>query len=143
MSGSAIVFERDGRALTTSRIVAEHLEKQHFELCLDILDMKAKLEEAESGIDFRTRNFEQARYIDSNDAAIEYLITKDGFVLLSMMYTGVKAMQVRIDYINAFNKLELVLRERDRPSEHALAKAIELLTQINDKLARQVDITIG
>ena len=39
-----------------------------------------------------------------------YNITRDGFVLLAMGFTGPKAMRFKIAYISAFNKMEEALR---------------------------------
>lgn len=35
-----------------------------------------------------------------------YVMTKDGFTLLAMGYTGELAMKFKEDYISAFNKME-------------------------------------
>jgi Rha family phage regulatory protein len=41
-----------------------------------------------------------------------YEMTKDGFTLLVMGYTGAKAMQFKVAYINAFNEMEHQLAKR-------------------------------
>lgn len=61
--------------------------------------------------DFRNGNFAEPSYINSqNKKQPMYQITKDGFVLLVMGYTGEKAMKFKEDYIKAFNKMENELR---------------------------------
>jgi hypothetical protein len=42
-----------------------------------------------------------------------YLITKDGFVFLVMGYRGKKAAELKEKYIEAFNKMERVLNEKN------------------------------
>lgn len=56
--------------------------------------------------EFSAHNFVLAKYTDPmNREQSEYLMTKDGFMLLVMGYTGEKAMQIKIAYINAFNAM--------------------------------------
>jgi len=104
----AIVFEQGGRPTTTSRNVAEAFEKRHNDVLRDIRAVMR-----DTGEDFNLRNFAQIDYTDAKGRAYpEYLITKDGFTLLVMGYTGAKAMQFKVAYINAFNKMEAALQER-------------------------------
>ena len=56
---------------------------------------------------FGLLNFEESSYINSqNKEQPEYLITRDGFTLLAMGFTGAKAMQWKIKYAEAFNTME-------------------------------------
>src|SRR5690625_4303958 len=41
----------------------------------------------------------------------QYLMNRDGFALLVMGFTGRKAMQFKMKYINAFNQMEKVLKQ--------------------------------
>lgn len=50
-------------------------------------------------------------YVDSmNRPQEEYLITKDGFTLLVMGFTGASALKWKIKYIQAFNEMEQSLK---------------------------------
>jgi phage regulator Rha-like protein len=40
----------------------------------------------------------------------EYLLTRDGFSLVVMGFTGQKALQWKLKYIEAFNKMEAQLK---------------------------------
>lgn len=101
----------NGKAVTTSRKVAEFFEKQH----KHILEAIRKLEIPE---DYRQPNFRPSVYEQPNPSGgkpiqqPEYLITKDGFVLLTMGFTGKKAMQFKIAYIEAFNAMEEQLKQK-------------------------------
>lgn len=54
---------------------------------------------------FTRLNFQPISYIDSmNREKPEYLMTRDGFTLLAMGFTGTKAMQWKIKYAEAFEK---------------------------------------
>ncbi|EHL70238.1 rha family phage regulatory protein [Synergistes sp. 3_1_syn1] len=56
---------------------------------------------------FGLLNFEESSYINSqNKEQPEYLMTRDGFTLLAMGFTGAKAMQWKIKYAEAFNTME-------------------------------------
>ena len=128
MSELAIVFERDGRPLTTSRNVAEHFGKQHKNVIRDIQNIVCDV-----GDDFNRLNFELVDYRDAKgESRPEYLITKDGFTLLAMGYTGAKAMQFKVAYINAFNKMEAALQERAAlpPPPTALEAKLDVLISL-------------
>ena len=45
-----------------------------------------------------------------------YYMNKDGFTLLAMGFTGKKAMQFKLDYIQAFNQMEKVIQENNLDS---------------------------
>lgn len=100
----------DGKAVTTSRQVAEVFEKQH----KDVLRAIRDLEIPES---YRERNFALTVYEQPNPSGgkpiehPEYLITRDGFTLLAMGFTGKRAMAFKIAYIEAFNAMEKELSE--------------------------------
>ena len=47
-----------------------------------------------------------------------YLLTRDGFSLLVMGFTGKEALAWKILYIQAFNEMETVLREKFVSAEH-------------------------
>lgn len=42
----------------------------------------------------------------------EYLVTRDGFTLLAMGFTGKKALQFKLAYIEVFNKMEEALKNQ-------------------------------
>ena len=92
------------KLITTSLQVAEVFEKEHARVLRDIRELSCSE-------DFRNGNFAESSYINSqNKKQPMYQITKDGFVLLVMGYTGEKAMKFKEDYIKAFNKMENELR---------------------------------
>lgn len=95
----------DGKAVTTSRQVAEVFEKQHKHVLRSIREL-------ESPKEFNESNFGLVEYEDpKGEKRPEYLITRDGFTLLAMGFTGKKAMEFKIAYINAFNAMEKKLSE--------------------------------
>lgn len=92
------------RLITTSLKVAEKFEKEHARVLRDIRELQCSEE-------FRNGNFAESSYVNSqNKTQPMYEITKDGFVLLVMGYTGEKAMKFKEDYIKAFNAMENELK---------------------------------
>ena len=61
--------------------------------------------------DFAAQNFLLTEYKDGKgELRPEYLLTRDGFTLLAMGFTGAKALTFKVAYINAFNHMEQLLR---------------------------------
>lgn len=92
------------KLITTSLKVAEVFEKEHARVLRDIRELLCSEE-------FRNGNFAESSYINSqNKKQPMYQITRDGFVLLVMGYTGEKAMKFKEDYIKAFHTMENELK---------------------------------
>ena len=93
--------ERDGKAVVSSRDIARVFEKEHRRVLQDIRTI------AENDPVWGLHNFVQSSYTnEQNKSQPEYLITRDGFILLVMGYTGEKAMRFKKAYIAAFNEME-------------------------------------
>lgn len=131
----------DGKAVTTSRKVAEIFEKQH-------KDILRAIRELEIPADYRERNFAPSVYEQPNPSGgkpiqqPEYLITRDGFTILAMGFTGKKAMQFKIAFINAFNTMEEELKRQTlfrRPADITTSTA-ELIEKINLQLIAGVEV---
>lgn len=111
--------------VVTSLDVAETFGKRHSNVLRDI-------ENLECSSEFRELNFELTSYKDkSNREQPMYYITRDGFTLLVMSYTGEKAMKFKEAYINQFNQMEellkgkLIEREKGIAVRQSLTKAIQ------------------
>ena len=60
--------------------------------------------------EFLADNFRLSEYTDAKgEQRKQYTITKDGFALLAMGFTGAKALQFKIAYINAFDRMERLI----------------------------------
>lgn len=102
----------DGQPTTTSRDIAETFGKRHD-------DVLKRIHALDCSAEFSARNFAGAEYIDAQGKPrTEYRITRDGFALLCMGFTGAKAAQWKERYINTFNKLadKLAVRRNPRAS---------------------------
>lgn len=92
------------RLITTSLKIAEKFGKEHAHVLRDIRDM-------ECSDTFRESNFGLSSYKSSQGKILPmYEVTRDGFTLLAMGYTGKEAMKFKEDYINAFNAMESELK---------------------------------
>lgn len=108
-------------AIVSSRKIAEIFDKEHAEVIYAIegrkdgngkIKNKGLINEID-GISQVSKYFIKTQYKDSmNRTKTEYLITKDGFSLLVMGFTGIKALQWKLKYIEAFNAMEAFIKER-------------------------------
>ena len=120
----------------TSLQVAEAFGKEHLHVLRDIRNI------LESD-DFTESNFGLSEYTDSTGRTLPmYVMSRDGFVLLGMGFTGAKARAMKISYIVRFNEMEEQLRSnvpalpKDYPSAlRALADAEEQRLRIEQMLA--------
>ena len=72
--------------------------------------------------EFRERNFALSSYRSMQNREFPmYLITRDGFTLLAMGYTGEKAMRFKEAYIRQFNEMEKLLMGKIREREKGIA----------------------
>lgn len=91
----------DGKAVVTSKQVADHFGKQHRNVLVDIKNLLS-----DSG-EFGELNFLLTTYISSQNKELPcYEMTRDGFTLLAMGYTGKDALLWKVKYIEAFNAME-------------------------------------
>ena len=97
------VLEHDGVAVTTSRNIAAVFDKNHKDVMRDIRNIIA----ANTDADFNRRNFAPVDYTDAKGRTYqEFLLTRDGAMMLIMSYTGPKAMALKTAYIKRFNEME-------------------------------------
>lgn len=112
--------------VVSSLDIAETFEKRHSDVLRDIENLNCSKE-------FRERNFAFSKYtVDSNSRSYPmYYLTRDGFTMLVMGYTGEKAMQFKEAYIKQFNAMEELLkgkiieREKGIAVRQSLTKAIQ------------------
>lgn len=87
---------------TLSTDVAAYFGKRHANVIRHIQRIISNCPES-----FSRLNFELAEYTDEQGKARPaYSMTKDGFTLLAMGFTGPKALQFKLTYIEAFNLME-------------------------------------
>lgn len=105
------VHQNNGVLVTTSRCVAQVFEKNHKDVLRDI----RAVVDTNPDADFTERNFALSEYTDPTGRKLpEYLLTRDGTMLLIMGYTGPKAMTLKTAYIKRFNEMEAVLKTQKK-----------------------------
>ena len=105
---NSVVAVRDGIVTTLSTDVAAVFGKQHKNVIRDIENIVANLSES------RRLNFElcfENNALANGKPIKRYRLTRDGFMILAMGFTGEKAMEFKWQYIDAFNAMEKKLRE--------------------------------
>ena len=102
---NSLVQVADGQIVVSSRNIAEHFEKRH-------ADVLAGIENITTENSVVTPMFCETTYTAGTGKAYkEYLMNRDGFSLLVMGFTGKKALEWKIKYIQAFNAMEEELRK--------------------------------
>lgn len=94
-----LVSASGDRLTTDSRIVAKKFKKNHRDVLRAYDNLKCSAE-------FSQRNFAPAEFIDAQGKyrrSVE--MTKDGFTMLAMGFTGTGAMAFKEAYISAFNAM--------------------------------------
>lgn len=96
----------DNQALTNSLLVAGKFGKRHSDVLRSIETIISQTPKNQS-----ERNFALSEYRDASGKANPmYVMTKDGFSILVMGFTGETAMSFKWEYIEAFNKMEATIR---------------------------------
>ena len=103
-----VVSEHGRKIITNSLMVADVFGKKHLHVLRDI----QQLGESKSGFssaqiaEFWRLNFELSSYVSEQNKTLPmYEMTKDGFTLLVMGYSGEKAMLFKIAFIAEFNRM--------------------------------------
>jgi len=131
------------KIVVSSRIVAQNFDKEHKHVMRDIRNIIEQFNQSNLG---PVENyFIESTYIDAKgETRPEYLLTKDGFTLLTMGWTGEKAMRFKIAYINEFNRMEQELNRRmPYKIPQTYAEALRLaadLAEENEKLRPKAEM---
>lgn len=105
------IENKDGQLVVSSREVAANFEKEHRNVIQAIENISAE-NSALIGTMFIPSEYKAG----TGKAYKEYLLTRDGFSLLVMGFTGSKALEWKLKYIEAFNTMEQQLTKLDNLS---------------------------
>lgn len=104
MTNEINLLTKEDQILASSLDIAEHFEKRHDHTLRDI-------EKFEKDVPNFGEMFIRTLTEDSyGRPRKEYLLTRDGFSLLVMGFTGSKALEWKLKYIEAFNSMEKALK---------------------------------
>lgn len=98
---------KGNKAVTTSLQVAEHFGKRHDSILRNIDSILKDSENAKMW--FQKSSYKVA---ENNKTYPLYYMNRDGFSLLVMGFTGKKALEWKVKYIQAFNEMEKLLTEK-------------------------------
>ena len=129
-----LVFRgQNDQVLTTSLKVAEVFEKEH----KHVLDAVRKLFTAENSA--VRQMFQESTYLNErNQSQPMFVMNRDGFTLLAMSFNGKKALEFKIAYIDAFNKMEAELKSQQTKqlsAAESLLQSVQLLVAHERQLA--------
>ncbi|QIZ04263.1 Rha family transcriptional regulator [Limosilactobacillus reuteri] len=127
-----LVIMCDRQAVTTSLQVAEVFGKEHRNVMQSINN---KLQSAENSADYQSM-FASGTYKDSKGRTYPmYYMNRDGFTFIAFGFTGAKADQFKLKYIDAFNKMEKQLQQQKPLS---LPEQIQLIAKGYENLSADV-----
>lgn len=114
-----VLRNQAGKDITTSLIIADVFGKEHNKVCRDIENLPCREH-------FRSANFGVSSYITSKGKELPlYEITKNGFLFLTLGYTGEKAGEFKEKFIAEFDKRGVILKNDD----YIIGRALSLLAQ--------------
>lgn len=118
-----LVIMHNKQAVTTSLRVAEVFGKYHKHVLETISNLAAEKSAA--------KFFAETTYDNRGKQYPMYYMNRDGFTLLAMGFTGKKALQFKIKYIQAFNSMEATLKRLPAGKLDPVAQADLAVTRAN------------
>ena len=106
MNNLNLVSINNNQVVVSSRQVADNFGKDHKHVLEGVRTILAAENSA-------TKFFRQSTFENRGKQYPEYLMNRDGFSLLVMGFTGEKALEWKVKYINAFNAMEQELRNKE------------------------------
>lgn len=105
-----LVFLKNEEALTDSLTVAEMFGKRHDNVmqAIEKLAMGILKNKETPQLYFKT----WYKHPQNGKRYAKYLMNRDGFSLLAMGFTGKKALEWKLKYIEAFNQMEKIISEK-------------------------------
>lgn len=103
-----LVIMNNNQAVTTSLVLAEVFDKKHKNV---IQTISSKINSAENSAQYK-KMFAETTYTDKSGKQNKmYYLNRDGFTFIAMGFTGHKADEFKLKYIDAFNKMEKQIKE--------------------------------
>lgn len=131
---------KDGHPVTSSLRIADIFGRTHSKVLRAINDLLPQMAQ-----DFAQANFGLSEYVDTTGRALpSYELTRDGFTLLVMGFTGPKALAFKIAFIERFNAMEAAQSSGRNfalsvPPVLTLGEYIETRDHLND-LKAELDV---
>lgn len=136
-----LTISKHGIPMASSLDVAKVFDKEHFHVLRDIENLLKDVPQK-----FNETNFGLVEYTDAKgEKRPMYNPTRDAFTLLAMGFTGKKAIQFKIAYIEAFNTMEKIVmndKKNKKEKQKEQRKAIEENYSNQETLSRRYRIAI-
>lgn len=123
-----LVIMKDHQAVTSSLQVADSFEKNHRDVLESIRNLTA--ENTATKIMFFETTYKNSR----GQEYPEFLMNRDGFTLLAMGFTGKKALEFKLKYIQAFNEMEKYLNLTSMSQEDIMIATLKTQKEIKQQL---------
>lgn len=113
---------KDQQAVTDSLKVAESFDKKHKNILQNIQNLAAENSATK-------KMFVESTYVNRGKEYPMIYMNRDGFTLLAMGFTGKKALDFKLKYIQAFNKMEQQIRNQSERPKLMQKERIEVSRQ--------------
>ena len=129
-----LVFRgQNDQVITTSLLVAETFDKEHRNVLKSIRKLMSATNVAVAQM------FDETTYVNEQGKEQPmFVMNRDGFTLLAMGFSGEKALEFKVKYINAFNKMEAELKSQQTKqlsAAESLLQSVQLLVAHERQLA--------
>ena len=129
-----LVFRgQNDQVITTSLLVAETFKKEHRNVLKSIRKLMSATNVAVAQM------FDETTYVNEQGKEQPmFVMNRDGFTLLAMGFSGEKALEFKVKYINAFNKMEAELKSQQTKqlsAAESLLQSVQLLVAHERQLA--------
>ncbi|XRJ96633.1 Rha family transcriptional regulator [Latilactobacillus sakei] len=134
-----LVIMKNQQAVTSSLQVAEVFEKRHDHILRDIDSIK---EDVPNFGEMFLEGVEPDSY--GRDRKVIYM-NRDGFTLLAMGFTGKKALNFKLKYIEAFNQMESEVKNQNKlplTPQEKLALLMQNVVEANEKV-EEIDTRVS
>lgn len=133
-----IVSVIDGSAFANSKDVAEFFGKTHAHVLRDIDNLRKNIDNP----DLDCTMFRVVMVPDAQGIARRtFDLSRDGFALVAMGFTGAKAMKFKLAYLGAFNAMERALHRSAGAVE--AAEALRKLAHLQGEVDALTDIVLS
>lgn len=97
-----VTLNQDYIPVTTSKVLSDRFGKVHRDVIRAIDNAMKDMDD-----EFRVRNFAQSSYTSEQNKTLPcYEMTRDGYAVVAMGFTGSDAMKWKVELMNQFNKME-------------------------------------
>jgi len=125
-----LVILKNERPVTSSLQIAKVFDKNHRDVLKAISDLRKGVAQ-----NFADLFYEDTYIHPQNKQRYRmFYMTKDGFTLLAMGFTGKKATQFKLQYINAFNQMENQLKTGGYHIPATMSEALRLAADQQDQI---------